>query len=152
MIAVVQRVRSAEVRVATELVGRCGPGLLVLLGVAEDDGAADEDYLIAKIPALRIFPDAAGKLHLALHQTQGDLLVVSQFTLLADTRAGNRPSFTRAARPEQAQARYLRVVAGLERVLGRPVATGRFGADMQVTLTNDGPVTIILRSRPDAAG
>jgi D-tyrosyl-tRNA(Tyr) deacylase len=126
--------------------GSIGPGLLLLLGVGEDDGTGDLEYLAKKVPALRVFPDAEGKMNLSLLDLRGELLVVSQFTLMADTRKGNRPSFISAARPEKAIPLYEEFVARM-RAAGLTVATGEFGADMQVSLVNDGPVTILLDSR-----
>jgi D-tyrosyl-tRNA(Tyr) deacylase len=125
------------------VVGEVGPGLCVLLGVAGGDSAAEADRLAAKIARLRIFEDAAGRFDRSLIDTGGGALVVSQFTLLADTAKGNRPSFTAAAPPEEAEPLYERVCAEL-RSLGVPVEQGRFGARMEVELVNDGPVTIVL--------
>lgn len=146
MRAVLQRVSEASVTVRGETVGSIGAGLLVLLGVAAEDEAADLEYLLKKIPALRIFPDGAGKMNKAVGEVGGAVLVVSQFTLIADTAKGNRPSFFGAAPPARAEALYGELVAGLRRQ-GLPVETGHFGADMQVRLLNDGPVTILLDSR-----
>lgn len=146
MKAVLQRVAEASVTVDGAVVGAIGPGLLVLLGVEEGDGEVDFDYLLRKIPSLRIFEDDAGKMNLSLADTRGALLVVSQFTLIADTAKGNRPSFFRAAKPEIGNATYERFVGAL-RAAGFPVETGRFGASMQVRLLNDGPVTILLDTK-----
>ncbi len=146
MRAVVQRVTRAEVRVGGEVAGAIGPGLLVLLGVARDDGEADARAMADKLAGLRIFEDAAGKMNLAAAEVGGALLVVSQFTLLGDGRKGNRPSFVEAAPPEPADALYQRVCA-LLREKGLPVATGVFRAQMAVELVNDGPVTILLDTR-----
>jgi D-aminoacyl-tRNA deacylase len=137
--AVVQRVARAEVRPG----GAIGPGLCVLLGVAEEDGDAEAERLARKTAELRIFPDEDGKFDRSLLDTGGAALVVSQFTLLADTRKGNRPSFSGAARPERAEPLYERYCAELRR-LGVHVETGVFGAQMEVELVNDGPVTIVL--------
>ena len=145
MRAVVQRVNHAAVVVAGETVGQIGPGLLILLGVQEGDDEAEAAHLAAKIAHLRIFSDAEGKFNLSLRETGGAALVVSQFTLYADTRKGRRPSFTHAARPELAEPLVQRFV-DLLRGEGVPVETGRFQAMMQVRLENDGPVTIILDS------
>lgn len=135
-----QRVSRAAVRVEDELVGEIGPGLLVLLGVAVSDTEADADRLAAKVRALRIFPDVEGRMNEPLGDRQ--LLCVSQFTLYGDTRRGNRPSYGAAAPGEQAQPLY-------ERFCARSGATrGRFGADMQVELVNDGPVTLLLETGP----
>lgn len=148
MRAVVQRVSRAQVTVNGEVVGRIGRGFLVLLGVADDDRQEDVIYLARKIVGLRVFEDAAGKMNLSLTDVGGSLLVVSQFTLLADCRQGRRPSFIRAARPELAQELYGGFVA---EVRGRhiPVETGRFQEHMDVELVNDGPVTLLLDSRKE---
>ena len=146
MRALLQRVTEASVTVGEETVGKIGTGLLVFLGVDEGDEEEDLAYLLKKVPALRLFPDADGKMNHAVREASGALLVVSQFTLIADTAKGNRPSFFRAAKPERARALYESFVAGL-RASGLPVATGRFGADMKVRLLNDGPVTILLDTK-----
>jgi len=145
--AVVQRVSRARVTVADEVTGEIGPGLLVLLGVAQGDAETDGDWLAQKIAALRIFEDDAGKMNRSLVDLAGSALVVSQFTLLASTRKGTRPSFNDAAAPALAVPLYEKFVAQLSAALGRPVATGRFGAMMDVTLVNAGPVTLVLDSR-----
>lgn len=145
MRAVVQRVSEACVRVGDRTVGHIDTGLLVLLGVAAADSSADCDRLLDKIVRLRIFENDAGKFDLALGDVGGALLVVSQFTLLANTRKGNRPSFSDAARPETAVPLYERFVEEARR-RGVPVATGEFGAAMDVHLVNRGPVTILLDS------
>lgn len=142
-----QRVSHATVTVAGETTGAIGTGLLVLLGIEADDTAADIDWLCGKISRLRIFSDEAGKMNRSVVEVGGGLLVVSQFTLFASTRKGNRPSFVRSARPEVAIPLYEQFVARLAAVAGIPVATGIFGADMQVSLTNDGPVTIWIDSK-----
>lgn len=147
MRAVVQRVSEASVTVAGDVVGRIGRGLLVLVGVEEGDAPADADWLAAKIAALRIFGDADGKMNLAVRDVSGETLVVSQFTLLAETARGNRPSFVRAARPEEAVPLYEHFAATLGAAAGRPPARGVFAADMRVALVNDGPVTIWIDSR-----
>jgi D-aminoacyl-tRNA deacylase len=146
MRAVVQRVSEASVRVDDALVGAIGAGLLVLLGVAQGDSADDAAYVARKIADLRIFADAAGRFNRALADVNGAALVVSQFTLLADTRHGRRPSFVGAALPEVAAPLVDEVVA-LLRTRGLPVETGRFGAKMAVALINDGPGTVIVDSR-----
>jgi D-tyrosyl-tRNA(Tyr) deacylase len=143
--AVIQRVTKCAVSVAGEPVARTGGGLLVLLGVADGDGTTQADYLADKIVNLRIFDDRDGRMNLPLRETGGQMLVVSQFTLLGDCRKGRRPSFTGAAQPEAANRLYEYFVERV-RGLGIPVQTGRFGAMMQVDLTNDGPVTFILES------
>jgi D-tyrosyl-tRNA(Tyr) deacylase len=143
MRALLQRVADAAVRVEGETVGQIGPGLLVLVCAMPGDSAETSARLAAKIAKLRLFKDPGGKMNLSLTNTGGAALVVSQFTLAADTARGNRPGFSGAAAPAEAEALYLRFADDL-RALGAPVQTGRFGADMAVTLTNDGPVTIWL--------
>ena len=145
MRAVLQRVARASVRVGGETVGEIGPGLLVLLGVARDDGEADAVYLAEKVLNLRVFEDAGGRMNLSLSETGGGLLVVSQFTLYGDTRKGRRPSWFDAAPPEQARALYESFVAGARNMVAR-VETGSFRRMMEVELVNDGPVTILLDS------
>jgi D-tyrosyl-tRNA(Tyr) deacylase len=127
--------------------GRIGRGVLVLVGVEAGDTPADAEWLAAKIVALRIFPDDEGKMNRSVVDTGGEALVVSQFTLHASTKKGTRPSFVRAAPPEEAVPLYERFLAEVEQGLGRPVARGVFAADMQVALVNDGPVTIVIDSR-----
>jgi D-tyrosyl-tRNA(Tyr) deacylase len=144
--AVVQRVSQASVTVASEEVGRIGQGLVVLLGVANGDTEKDAQYLVPKIINLRIFTDAQDKFNLSLLDVKGELLLVSQFTLIADTRHGRRPSFIEAAPPEQAEALFNYAV-GLAKESGIKVATGRFQQHMHVEIHNDGPVTIMLDSR-----
>ncbi len=151
MIALVQRARSARVAVAGETVGAIGPGLLVLLGVTAGDTEAEARWLADKTARLRVFPDADGHMNRSLLGTQGEALVVSQFTLAGSVAKGTRPSFVRAAAPDVAEALYERFVALLEDALGRPVPTGRFGADMEVALVGDGPVTLWLERAPRAA-
>jgi D-tyrosyl-tRNA(Tyr) deacylase len=141
--AVVQRVREAAVSVAGEELARIGPGLLVLLGVAADDTEEVAERLATKVAALRIFENDAGRFDRSVVDEVGAALVVSQFTLIADTRRGNRPSFTDAAEPELAERLYARFCEAL-RTSGVPVETGVFGARMDVALVNDGPVTIVL--------
>jgi D-tyrosyl-tRNA(Tyr) deacylase len=141
--AVVQRVSTARVLVDAEVVGGIGPGLCVLLGIARDDGEEAVDRLVGRIARLRIFENEDGKFDRSLLDIGGAALVVSQFTLIADTAKGNRPSFTNAAPPEQAEPLYERFCAAL-RELGVEVATGRFGARMAVELVNEGPVTIVV--------
>ena len=143
MRAVVQRVSSASVRVDGETVGACGRGLVVLVGARHADTSETAVRLAAKIARLRIFPDEAGRFDRSLLDVGGDALVVSQFTLLADTRKGNRPSFTGAAPPEQAEP-LVEAFAEALRAQGLRVETGVFGAHMEVELVNDGPVTIVL--------
>ena len=146
MIAVIQRVSRAAVEIDGQTVGRIGPGLLVFLGVAKGDGDVDVTYIMDKVSSLRIFPDEAGKMNRSVADAGGALLVVSQFTLLGDTRQGRRPGFDLAAPPELAKELYGRVVDGLK-TRGLQVETGQFGAFMRVALENDGPVTFILDSR-----
>ncbi len=146
MRAVVQRVSRAEVRVGGEVVGRIGRGFLVLVGVEPDDAEADVAYVAEKVAGLRVFEDAQGRMNLDLSAVGGGVLLVSQFTLLADCRKGRRPSFTGAAEPGKAEALYEAVAARL-RELGVPVETGRFRAEMEVELVNDGPVTLLLDSK-----
>lgn len=143
MRALLQRVREASVTVEGELIAEIGPGLLVLVCAMQGDNEAEAERLAARIARLRIFADDAGKMNRALGDVGGAALVVSQFTLAADTRRGNRPGFSAAAAPEQGRALYRHFAKALSG-LGLPVARGRFGADMQVALINDGPVTIWL--------
>ncbi len=146
MRAVVQRVTSARVTAGERVTGEIGPGLLVLLGVEEGDGVADRQYVVAKIRDLRIFADDDGKMNRSVLDTQGSVLVVSQFTLSGDARNGRRPSFASAAQPQIARALYEEVVQELKGS-GLRIETGEFQAMMQVSLVNDGPVTILLDSR-----
>lgn len=146
MKALLQRVTGASVKVAGDLAGSIGPGLVVLLGVSAGDSETDVRYLAEKTANLRIFADASGKFNLSALDTGGEILAVSQFTLLADTKKGRRPSFTLAAPPEQAERLYNQYVLQM-RATGLKVATGRFGAHMQLEIHNDGPVTILLDSR-----
>ena len=146
MRAVVQRVTASEVCVHDQTVGRIGRGLLVLLGISRSDEKKDADYLADKITHLRIFEDDAGKMNRSLIETGGEVMVVSQFTLLGDCRKGRRPSFVEAAPPERAEKLYEYFVDKLKSQ-GTPVATGRFQAMMAVSLVNDGPVTLILESK-----
>jgi len=146
MKALLQRVTGASVSVAGEVVGRIGQGLVVLVGVANGDTEKDAQYLAEKITNLRIFPDEEGRFNLSALDIGGELLLVSQFTLLADTRKGRRPSFVEAAPPDEAQALFESFV-GLARASGLRVETGRFQQYMQVEIHNDGPVTIMLDSR-----
>ncbi len=142
MRAVVQRVSRASVRIGGAVRAAIGPGLLVLLGVEAADTEEDVAWFSGKLARLRIFSDAQGLMNRSVQEVGGEILVVSQFTLFASTRKGNRPSFANAARPETAIPLYEAFVRRLEADSGRPVATGEFGADMQVELVNDGPVTI----------
>ncbi len=146
MRACVQRVRRAKVTVAGETCGAIGRGFVVLLGVADDDTEAEARQLAEKIAGLRVFEDGEGKMNLALADVEGAMLIVSQFTLLADCRKGRRPSFTAAARPERAESLYRVFVDAVARA-GIAVATGRFREHMEVELVNDGPVTLLLDTR-----
>ncbi len=143
----IQRVRRAQVGIGGRVRSSIGPGLLVLVGIGPDDGEDDVRYLCEKLAKLRIFDDEAGVMNRSVVDAGGDVLVVSQFTLYASTRKGNRPSYVRAAGPEAAVPLYERFVAVAGELLGRPVQTGVFGADMQVELVNDGPVTIWIDSK-----
>lgn len=147
MRAVIQRVSSASVSIDGQARAAIGPGLLVLVGVEEGDGNEDITWLSGKIVRLRVFPDEQGLMNRSVQEIGGEVLVVSQFTLFASTRKGNRPSFTRAARPETAIPIYDEFVKQLSAALGKPVATGEFGAMMKVSLVNDGPVTIIIDTK-----
>lgn len=147
MRSVVQRVSRGVVRVDRQVVGEVGHGLVVLLGVAAGDGPEDARWTADKLAQLRIFEDDAGKMNRSVQDVGGSILLVSQFTLLGDARKGNRPSFVGAAPPEPANALY-EEVAGVLRARGVPVATGVFRAHMEVELVNDGPVTLLLDSRP----
>lgn len=146
MRAVIQRVEKASVSVEGEIKGQIGAGFLVLIGVEEGDGDADFKYIADKAPNLRVFEDEQGKMNRSLLDVGGEVLAVSQFTLLGDARGGRRPSFIAAARPETADPMYERLVADW-RARGIRVETGVFGAHMKVSLVNDGPVTILLDSR-----
>ena len=149
MYSLLQRVRSARVEVAGQVVGQIGPGLLALVCAEQGDTAQQADKLLAKILKLRIFADAAGRMNRSVQDVGGGLLLVSQFTLAADTSGGNRPSFTQAASPQEGRRLYDYLVAQA-RAAHPQVATGEFAADMQVHLINDGPVTIPLRVAPQA--
>ena len=149
MIALIQRVTRAQVDVGSECVGAIGRGLLVLVGVEAGDRQATGERLLERVLAFRVFPDEAGRMNRSVQDIGGGLLIVSQFTLAADTRSGNRPGFSTAAPPAEAAALFEALVARAQG-LHEPVATGRFGADMQVSLVNDGPVTFHLRVAPSA--
>jgi D-tyrosyl-tRNA(Tyr) deacylase len=149
MRALIQRVRRCSVTVGDSLAGSIGSGILVFLGVRQEDAASDAEYLASRTAALRIFEDNDGKMNLSVLDTRGSVLVVSQFTLYADTKKGNRPSYTEAAGPEHAEAMYEHYVKSLRTILGADrVSTGVFRAMMNVDLINDGPVTIMLESKP----
>ena len=147
MRTVIQRVTSASVSIGGEVVGEIGKGVMLLLGITPEDTQQDADWLVGKISKLRIFDDANGVMNLSLQDTGGEALVVSQFTLMASYKKGNRPSYIHAAPPAVAIPLYEYFVAQLQQTLGHPVPTGQFGADMQVNLTNDGPVTIVMDSK-----
>jgi D-tyrosyl-tRNA(Tyr) deacylase len=147
MRVVIQRVSEAAVKIDGTIVGEISKGLLVLLGIAHEDTQQDALYLIQKLINLRIFSDADGKMNLSVQDCGGGLLIVSQFTLYADTKKGNRPSYIRAARPEQAIPLYEFFLKELQKQFKGRIRTGQFGADMKVSLINDGPVTIIIDSR-----
>lgn len=144
---VIQRVSNASVRVDGQLVSEIGRGLLVLVGVENGDTEQDVDWLVQKTAGMRIFDDQAGVMNLSVMETDGQVLAVSQFTLTASTRKGNRPSYIRAAGHDLAIPLYEQYCSRLEQVIGKPVKRGIFGADMKVSLLNDGPVTIIIDSR-----
>lgn len=144
---VVQRVREASVAIGGEEYSRIGGGLMILVGICDEDTDEDIEYLCQKVVKLRIFDDAEGVMNLGVAEVEGSgILVVSQFTLMASTRKGNRPSYIHASKPDFAVPMYEKFVARLQALFDKPVATGRFGADMQVSLVNDGPVTIIMDS------
>ncbi|KEQ29883.1 D-tyrosyl-tRNA(Tyr) deacylase [Pedobacter antarcticus 4BY] len=147
MRAVIQRVKRASCHVEEKLTGEIKDGLLVLLGIEDADEQEDLEWLAAKICNLRIFGDDAGLMNKSLLDLGGEILLISQFTLFAATKKGNRPGFTRAARPEKAIPLYEQMQQQLARLLGKPVATGIFGADMQISLVNDGPVTITIDTK-----
>lgn len=152
MIAHLQRVKYCALEINHALHAEIKQGFLVLLGVTHSDGLLDVEYLAKKIVNLRIFSDNDGKMNLSVKDIGGDIMLVSQFTLYADTQKGNRPSFTQAARPEYAIPLYEAMIAAIEKHLEKPVKTGIFGADMQITLLNDGPVTIMLDSKDKPMG
>ncbi|HRH70411.1 MAG TPA: D-aminoacyl-tRNA deacylase [Flavobacteriales bacterium] len=147
MRAVVQRVSEASVDIGGTRRAHISTGMLVLLGIEVGDTEEDLEWICGKVARLRIFPDAEGVMNVDVAQAHGELLLVSQFTLHASTAKGNRPSYMRAARPEEAVPLYLRAKQRFTELLGRPVRTGEFGADMQVALVNNGPVTVIIDSK-----
>jgi D-tyrosyl-tRNA(Tyr) deacylase len=152
MIGLLQRVSRASVRVDGGVIGEIGPGLLVLLAVEPGDGPAEAERMLERLVGYRVFPDSAGRMNLSLQDTEGGLLLVPQFTLAADTRKGMRPSFTSAASPEEGRRLFEYAVQSARRLLGARLATGRFGAEMQVDLRNEGPVTFLLHVPPASAG
>jgi D-tyrosyl-tRNA(Tyr) deacylase len=147
MRAVIQRVSDARVVIEGNVKGRIGKGMVVLLGIQEGDTPEDTQWLAGKIVRLRIFDDAGGGMNLSLLETGGEILLISQFTLFASTKKGNRPSYSSAARPETAVPLYQEFIRQLAEQAGKPIQTGEFGARMQISLTNDGPVTILIDSR-----
>ncbi|RYU92936.1 D-aminoacyl-tRNA deacylase [Emticicia agri] len=147
MIAVIQRVSQASVTIDTIVKGQIGIGFMILLGITHTDTQEDLEWLSKKIVGLRVFGDAEGKMNLDISAVEGNILLISQFTLHANTKKGNRPSFIEAARPEVAIPLYEKMIAQLTQDLGKPIQTGEFGADMKVSLLNDGPVTIIIDSK-----
>ncbi|RFS18406.1 D-aminoacyl-tRNA deacylase [Emticicia sp. C21] len=147
MIAVIQRVSQASVTIDSVVKGQIDTGFMILLGITHTDAQEDLEWLSKKIVGLRIFGDAEGKMNLDISAVEGNILLISQFTLHANTKKGNRPSFIEAARPEVAIPLYEKMIAQLTQDLGKPIETGEFGADMKVSLLNDGPVTIIIDSK-----
>lgn len=147
MIAVIQRVSQASVQIEGIIKSSIATGFLVLLGITHTDTTEDIEWLSKKMVNMRIFSDTEGKMNIALPEVNGDILLISQFTLHASTKKGNRPSFIEAARPEIAIPLYEQMIEALEKELGKKIYTGVFGADMKVSLTNDGPVTILIDSK-----
>ncbi|MDO1450501.1 D-aminoacyl-tRNA deacylase [Rhodocytophaga aerolata] len=147
MIAVIQRVSQASVQIEGSIKSSIATGFLVLLGITHTDTTEDIGWLSKKMVNMRIFGDAEGKMNIALPEVNGDILLISQFTLHASTKKGNRPSFIEAARPEIAIPLYEQMIKALEKELGKKIYTGEFGADMKVSLINDGPVTILIDSK-----
>ncbi len=147
MIAVIQRASEASVKIDGQVKATIGKGLVVLLGIEEADGDEDIDWLSTKIVNLRIFNDVEGVMNVSVKDDGGDIIVVSQFTLHASTKKGNRPSYIKAAKPDSAIPLYEKFVSVLELTLGKSIKTGEFGADMKVSLVNDGPVTILMDTK-----
>lgn len=147
MRVVIQKVKEASVTVEEEIISKINQGLLVLVGIENEDTRLDIDYLVKKTTQLRIFDDANGIMNLSVKDINGDIIVVSQFTLHASTKKGNRPSYIRAAKPEFAIPMYETFITEIEKTMGKKVGTGKFGAMMDVKLVNDGPVTIIIDSK-----
>ncbi len=147
MIVVVQRVSEASVKIEGHIKGTIGPGVVVLLGIEEEDAVEDITWLSNKIVNLRIFNDPDGVMNKSILQTGGDVLLISQFTLHASTKKGNRPSYIKAAKPNIAIPLYEQFISQLAKDLGKPISTGEFGADMKVSLVNDGPITIIIDTK-----
>ena len=147
MRAVLQRVSEASVTIEGSKKADIGPGLLILIGIEDEDSREDIDWLAGKIAKMRIFNDESGVMNLSVVDTAGDVIVVSQFTLHASTKKGNRPSYIKAAKPDVAIPLYKEFIAALEQEIGKKIGTGEFGADMKVALVNDGPVTILIDSK-----
>ena len=147
MRVIVQRVKQSSVTIDNQIKSAIGIGLMILVGIGDDDNKEAIDYIVKKVVNLRVFDDADGVMHRSVLDIQGDILLVSQFTLMASTKKGCRPSYIRAARPEVSIPIYESLINTLEANLGRPIGTGEFGADMKVELVNDGPVTIIIDSK-----
>ena len=147
MRAVVQRVYEAKVTIDGQINGSIGNGILVLLGIEEADTPEDIEWLCGKLVRLRIFPDEQGLMNKSVQESGGDILLISQFTLFASTKKGNRPSYIRAARPETAIPLYEQFIRRVAQDFGKPIQTGKFGADMKVSLVNDGPVTILIDTK-----
>lgn len=147
MRAIIQRVKYASVKVNQEIIGKIGPGVLIFAGFEESDSEIDFEWMANKIIQMRIFPDKNGVMNISLQETKGEILVVSQFTLHASTKKGNRPSYIKASKPEQAKNQYENFIKILKNKYIRLVQTGIFGADMKVELLNDGPVTIFIDSK-----
>ncbi len=147
MRALVQRVSESRVKVENRVIAEIGPGMLILLGIEHSDTPNDIEWLTRKIGQLRIFPDDENRMNRSITDINGHILLISQFTLYASTKKGNRPSFIKAAKPEQAIPLYNEMIRSLEAAIGREISVGQFGADMKVQLTNDGPVTILIDSK-----
>ncbi|MCF6353070.1 MAG: D-aminoacyl-tRNA deacylase [Cyclobacteriaceae bacterium] len=144
---VIQRVLNASVTIEGKVEGSINDGMVILVGIEQEDTTEDIDWLTNKLANLRIFDDEAGVMNLNVNQVEGEILVISQFTLQASTKKGNRPSYIKAAKPEISIPLYEQLIITLDRVINTNIATGKFGADMQVSLINDGPVTIIIDSK-----
>ena len=147
MIVVIQRVSESAVKIEGNIKSQIGEGLMILLGIEEADGQEDIDWLSKKIVNLRIFPDENGVMNRSVLEVGGEILLISQFTLHASTKKGNRPSYIKAAKPDISIPLYEKMIAALENELGKSIGTGEFGADMKVSLVNDGPVTIVIDSK-----
>ena len=144
---VIQRVQEAELKIDGAVYSSIGPGMLVLLGIEYEDNEEDLNFLVQKLAGMRIFSDEEGKMNLDIKQVNGEIMIVSQFTLHASTKKGNRPSFIKAARPEKAIPLYEKFILETEKAMGKICKTGQFGADMKIKLVNDGPVTILMDSK-----